>query len=199
MPGAVRLVRLLSGRLPPAVGRQLPEGRGRRQPGTGRAARRLPPRGPRRPGPPAPRAASRRVRRGGPALRSPRAPGAGGGGLPHRWGGARPARKVTTAAGSVEAKAPWVNDKRTDLDAGDRERFSSTICREAQRPSKISEVLGSAGRASPLGSDLLPLVLPRRATPTVEDQPGPVVAGSRRRDDGERRGGAHEGGVHACL
>ncbi len=86
-----------------------------------------PPRGPRRRGPPAAQAASRRVRRAGPALRSPRAPGAGGGGLPHRCGGARPARKVTTAAGSVEAKAPWVNDKRTDLDAGDRKRVSSTI------------------------------------------------------------------------
>jgi transposase-like protein len=33
-------------------------------------------------------------------------------------------RKVTTAAGTVEVKAPRVNDKRADLDTGERRRFS---------------------------------------------------------------------------
>ncbi|MDH6435425.1 putative transposase [Streptomyces sp. SAI-144] len=51
-------------------------------------------------------------------------------------------RKVTTAAGAVEVKAPRVNDKRVDEDTGERRRFSSAIlppwCRKSP---KISEVL----------------------------------------------------------
>ena len=51
-------------------------------------------------------------------------------------------RKVTTAAGVVEVRAPRVNDKRVDEATGERERFSSAIlppwCRKSP---KISEVL----------------------------------------------------------
>ncbi|MEU3263015.1 IS256 family transposase [Streptomyces bacillaris] len=51
-------------------------------------------------------------------------------------------RKVTTAAGTVEVKAPRVNDKRVDEATGERKRFSSSIlppwCRKSP---KISEVL----------------------------------------------------------
>ncbi|MFE4415813.1 IS256 family transposase [Streptomyces sp. NPDC056821] len=51
-------------------------------------------------------------------------------------------RKVTTAAGTVEVKAPRVNDKRIDEATGERKRFSSAIlppwCRKSP---KISEVL----------------------------------------------------------
>ncbi|MGY1433615.1 IS256 family transposase [Streptomyces reniochalinae] len=51
-------------------------------------------------------------------------------------------RKVTTAAGVVEVKAPRVNDKRVDDATGERKPFSSAIlppwCRKSP---KISEVL----------------------------------------------------------
>lgn len=51
-------------------------------------------------------------------------------------------RQVTTAAGTVEVKAPRVNDKRVDESTGERKRFSSAIlppwCRKSP---KISEVL----------------------------------------------------------
>ncbi len=51
-------------------------------------------------------------------------------------------RKVTTAAGVVEVKAPRVNDRRVDEETGERKRFSSAIlppwCRKSP---KISEVL----------------------------------------------------------
>jgi transposase-like protein len=51
-------------------------------------------------------------------------------------------RKVTTAAGVVEVKAPRVNDKRVDEATGERKRFSLAIlppwCRKSP---KISEVL----------------------------------------------------------
>ncbi|MEU0587445.1 IS256 family transposase [Streptomyces sp. NPDC006132] len=51
-------------------------------------------------------------------------------------------RKVTTAAGVVEVKAPRVNDRRVDEATGERKRFSSAIlppwCRKSP---KISEVL----------------------------------------------------------
>ncbi|GHE61044.1 IS256 family transposase [Streptomyces capitiformicae] len=51
-------------------------------------------------------------------------------------------RRVTTAAGVVEVKAPRVNDKRVDAETGERKRFSSAIlppwCRKSP---KISEVL----------------------------------------------------------
>jgi putative transposase len=58
-----------------------------------------------------------------------------------RNGHAQP-RRVTTAAGAVEVRAPRVNDKRTDPVTGERRRFSSAIlppwCR---RTPKIAEVL----------------------------------------------------------
>ncbi|MEV0414888.1 IS256 family transposase [Streptomyces sp. NPDC050448] len=51
-------------------------------------------------------------------------------------------RKVTTAAGVIEVKAPRVNDKRINEATGERKRFSSVIlppwCRKSP---KISEVL----------------------------------------------------------
>ncbi|MFJ2833157.1 IS256 family transposase [Streptomyces sp. NPDC087263] len=51
-------------------------------------------------------------------------------------------RKVTTSAGTVEVKAPRVNDKRVDEASGERKRFASAIlppwCRKSP---KISEVL----------------------------------------------------------
>lgn len=51
-------------------------------------------------------------------------------------------RSVTTAAGTVEMKAPRVNDKRTDETTGERKRFSSAILPPwARKSPKISEVL----------------------------------------------------------
>jgi putative transposase len=51
-------------------------------------------------------------------------------------------RKVTTAAGTVEVRAPRVNDKRVDETTGERKRFSSAIlppwCRKSP---KVGEVL----------------------------------------------------------
>ncbi|WP_406278754.1 transposase [Streptomyces sp. NBC_00191] len=51
-------------------------------------------------------------------------------------------RKVTTAAGAVEVKAPRVNDRRVDEATGERKRFASAIlppwCRKSP---KVSEVL----------------------------------------------------------
>lgn len=51
-------------------------------------------------------------------------------------------RKVTTAAGAIEVKAPRVNDKRVDETTGERKRFSSAIlppwCRKSP---KVAEVL----------------------------------------------------------
>ncbi|MEU4200790.1 IS256 family transposase [Streptomyces sp. NPDC026294] len=51
-------------------------------------------------------------------------------------------RRVTTAAGVVEVRAPRVNDKRVDTETGERKRFSSAIlppwCRKSP---KVSEVL----------------------------------------------------------
>ncbi|AJE84731.1 transposase mutator type [Streptomyces albus] len=51
-------------------------------------------------------------------------------------------RKVTTAAGVIEVKAPRINDKRINEATGERKRFSSAIlppwCRKSP---KISEVL----------------------------------------------------------
>ncbi|ARF52822.1 IS256 family transposase [Streptomyces gilvosporeus] len=54
-------------------------------------------------------------------------------------------RKVTTAAGTVEIRAPRVNDKRVDEVTGERKRFSSAI-------------LPPWCRKSPKISDLLPLL-----------------------------------------
>ncbi|SHN29657.1 Transposase, Mutator family [Streptomyces yunnanensis] len=49
---------------------------------------------------------------------------------------------MTTAAGTVEARAPRVNDKRVDEATGERKRFSSAILPPwARKSPKISEVL----------------------------------------------------------
>lgn len=51
-------------------------------------------------------------------------------------------RKVTTAAGTVEVKAPRVNDKRVDEATGERKRFLSAILPPwCHKSPKISEVL----------------------------------------------------------
>lgn len=51
-------------------------------------------------------------------------------------------RKVTTAAGAIEVKAPRINDKRVDEATGERKRFSSAILPPwARKSPKISEVL----------------------------------------------------------
>ncbi|MFH9552682.1 IS256 family transposase [Streptomyces sp. NPDC017435] len=51
-------------------------------------------------------------------------------------------RKVTTAAGAIEVKAPRVNDKRVDEATGERKRFSSAILPPwACKSPKINEVL----------------------------------------------------------
>ncbi|WP_370666189.1 IS256 family transposase [Streptomyces sp. IBSBF 2507] len=56
--------------------------------------------------------------------------------------GHRAERTVTTAAGPIPVKAPRVNDRRVDVETGERKRFSSQIqapwCRKSP---KISEVL----------------------------------------------------------
>jgi putative transposase len=61
--------------------------------------------------------------------------------LATRNGHARP-RRITTAAGAVEIRAPRVNDRRVDMDSGQRKRFRSSIvapwCRKSP---KVSEVL----------------------------------------------------------
>jgi transposase-like protein len=41
--------------------------------------------------------------------------------------GSHAPRKILTAAGTVKVKAPRVNDKRIDEQAGERQRFSSAI------------------------------------------------------------------------
>jgi transposase-like protein len=51
-------------------------------------------------------------------------------------------REVTTAAGTIEVKAPRVNDKRIDEPTGERKRFSSAILPPwARKSPKASEVL----------------------------------------------------------
>ncbi|MFJ9034744.1 IS256 family transposase [Streptomyces sp. NPDC102274] len=51
-------------------------------------------------------------------------------------------RKVTTASGVIEVKAPRVNDKHIDAATGERKRFSSAILPPwARKSPKISEVL----------------------------------------------------------
>ncbi|MFC9672688.1 IS256 family transposase [Streptomyces sp. NPDC056949] len=51
-------------------------------------------------------------------------------------------RKVTTSAGTVEVKAPRVNDKRVEETTGERKKFSSAILPPwARKSPKISEVL----------------------------------------------------------
>jgi len=49
---------------------------------------------------------------------------------------------VLTSAGAVQVTAPRVNDKRTDLATGERQRFSSAILPAwARKTPKITEVL----------------------------------------------------------
>ncbi|MGH3390391.1 MAG: IS256 family transposase [Actinomadura sp.] len=56
--------------------------------------------------------------------------------------GSHQAREVLTSAGAIEVKAPRVNDKRTDPDTGERQRFSSAILPPwARKTPKITEVL----------------------------------------------------------
>jgi transposase-like protein len=51
-------------------------------------------------------------------------------------------RKVTVGSGTIPLKAPRVNDKRVDEDAGGRQRFSSRILPAyARRSPKVSEVI----------------------------------------------------------
>ena len=51
-------------------------------------------------------------------------------------------REVLTSAGAIEVTAPRVNDKRTDPDSGERQRFSSEILPPwAQKTPKVTEVL----------------------------------------------------------
>ncbi|HEU5355022.1 MAG TPA: transposase, partial [Actinocrinis sp.] len=51
-------------------------------------------------------------------------------------------RQVATSAGTIEVKAPRVNDKRVDPDTGERRRFSSAILPPwARKSPKIAEVL----------------------------------------------------------
>ena len=52
------------------------------------------------------------------------------------------AREVLTSAGAVEVTAPRVNDKRTDPQTGQRQRFSSAILPAwARKTPKITDVL----------------------------------------------------------
>ncbi len=66
-------------------------------------------------------------------------------------------RKVTTAAGVVEVKAPRVNDKRVDAETGERKRFSSAIlppwCRKSPKISEVLPLLYLHGLSS---SDFVP-------------------------------------------
>ncbi|MFD5032118.1 IS256 family transposase [Streptomyces sp. NPDC058405] len=66
--------------------------------------------------------------------------------------GHRPERKVTTAAGSVAVKVPRVNDKRVDVETGERERFSSKIlapwCRKSPTVSEVLPLLYLHGLSS---------------------------------------------------
>ncbi|MEH0639746.1 IS256 family transposase [Streptomyces bottropensis] len=56
--------------------------------------------------------------------------------------GHRQPRKVTTASGVIEVKAPRVNDKRMDTATGERKRLSSVILPPwARKSPKMSEVL----------------------------------------------------------
>ncbi|MFE7621870.1 IS256 family transposase [Streptomyces sp. NPDC057496] len=66
-------------------------------------------------------------------------------------------RKVTTAAGTVEVKAPRVNDKRIDAATGERKRFSSAILPPwARKSPKISEVLPLLYRHGLSSGDFVP-------------------------------------------
>jgi transposase-like protein len=56
--------------------------------------------------------------------------------------GSHEPREVLTSAGAIEVTAPRVNDKRTDPDTGERQRFSSAILPPwARKTPKVTEVL----------------------------------------------------------
>lgn len=58
-----------------------------------------------------------------------------------RNGRARP-RQVVTGAGTLEVRAPRVNDRRTDPESGERQRFASEILPPyARRSGKVDDVL----------------------------------------------------------
>ena len=61
-------------------------------------------------------------------------------------------RKVTTAAGVIEVKAPRVNDKRVDEATGERKRFSSAIlppwCRKSPKIAQVLPLLYLHGLSS---------------------------------------------------
>jgi putative transposase len=56
--------------------------------------------------------------------------------------GCHAAREVTTAAGAVPVRAPRVNDKRVDVETGQRKRFASAILPAwARKSPRVAEVL----------------------------------------------------------
>jgi len=56
--------------------------------------------------------------------------------------GSHQAREVMTAAGAVPVRAPRVNDKRVDVDTGQRQRFASAILPAwARKSPQVAEVL----------------------------------------------------------
>lgn len=68
-------------------------------------------------------------------------------------------RTVTTAAGSVEVRAPRVNDRRVDEETGERHRFSSRIlppwCRKSPKISEVLPLLYLHGLSSGVLGDTL--------------------------------------------
>ena len=98
-------------------------------------------------------------------------------------------RKVTTAAGAVEVKAPRVNDKRLDAE---RKRFSSAIlppgCRKSPKISEVLRMLYLHGLSS---GDFVPaleqfLGSAAGLPPTTANRLIPAVAGRPRRLHGPR-------------
>ncbi|MED7828862.1 transposase, partial [Streptomyces chiangmaiensis] len=66
-------------------------------------------------------------------------------------------RKVTTAAGVVEVKAPRVNDKPVDEETGERKRFSSAILPPwCHKSPKVGEVLPLRYRHGLSSGDFVP-------------------------------------------
>ena len=68
-----------------------------------------------------------------------------------RNGHARP-RTITTAAGTIEVKAPRVNDRRVDPATGERARFKSSIlppwCRKSPKVAEVLPLLYLHGMSS---------------------------------------------------
>ncbi|MFD8376388.1 IS256 family transposase [Streptomyces sp. NPDC059688] len=101
-------------------------------------------------------------------------------------------RKVTTAAGAVEMKAPRVNDKRVDAETGERRRFSSAIlpswCRKSPKISEVLPLLYLHGLSSGDFVPALEQILSSAAglSPARGHAPDPAVAGRPRRLHGPR-------------